>query len=267
MTETNTQDIEKEIKTINKNHEEPESIGEIIKTVLFALGIALFLRIFIFQPFTIPSESMRPGLEVGDYLFVSKWDYGISNASIPFEPKIIKGRLFNQPLKRGDVVVFKLPKDGKTDYIKRVIGLPGDRIQIIGGQIILNGVPIERKALPPKVIMNNLGETLSTNQWEETLPEGKKILVYDFYEAGQFDNTKVYEVPVGHYFMMGDNRDNSLDSRADPDLESGVGYVPEENIVGKARIVLISWDENVKLIKPWTWFTAVKTERLAKPIK
>lgn len=252
---------------LNDKHHEKESLGDIIKTVLGALIIALLLRIVIFQPFSIPSESMRPGLLVGDYLFVSKWDYGISRFSIPFEPKLFKGRIFDKQVSRGDVVVFKHPYQTKVDYIKRVIGLPGDRIQVVGGQLVINGVPVTREALPPEIIVDSRNNTMSTNRWKETLPNGKSYTTYDLVEEGQFDNTKVYEVPPGHYFMMGDNRDNSLDSRADPILEQGVGYVPEENVVGKARIVLFSWDSGVSLFKPWTWLTDLRYDRIAVPIK
>lgn len=247
--------------------EDKETFGDIIKTVFYALIIALLLRIFVFQPFSIPSESMRPGLIVGDYLFVSKWDYGISNASIPFQPKIIKGRLFDKGLTRGDVVVFKLPRDNKTDYIKRVIGLPGDKIQVTGGHLIINGKPVNREALPPENIYDSYGQHITTNRWRETLPNGKSYITYDYFEQGDFDNTRVFEVPANHYFMMGDNRDNSSDSRADPITQGGVGYVPEENIVGKARIVMLSWDESVSLFKPWTWLTAIRLNRIAVPIK
>jgi signal peptidase I len=250
-----------------KPKKDPESFGEIFKTIIFALLIALGLRIFVFQPFNIPSESMRPGLIVGDYLFVSKWDYGISKASIPFEPELFKGRIFGGAIKRGDVVVFKHPVHEHVDYIKRVIGLPGDRIQVVGGQIVINGVPVERKAINPEPIQDSYNRQFFTNRFEETLPNGKKYIVYDFFQDGTFDNTKVFEVPTGHYFMMGDNRDNSTDSRADPIADEGVGYVPLENIVGRARIVMFSWTEGVSLFKPWTWFTDLRYNRIAKPIK
>jgi signal peptidase I len=263
----NAKAASKNVAPRDDKHHEKESLGDIIKTVLGALAIALLLRIIVFQPFSIPSESMRPGLLVGDYLFVSKWDYGISRFSIPFEPKLFKGRILNKQVERGDVVVFKHPYQTKVDYIKRVIGLPGDRIQVVGGQLVINGVPITREALNPEIIVDSRNNTISTNRWKETLPNGKTYITYDFFEAGQFDNTKVYEVPTGHYFMMGDNRDNSLDSRADPILEQGVGFVPEENIVGKARIVLFSWDSGVSLFKPWTWFTDLRYDRIAVPIK
>jgi signal peptidase I len=266
MAEETLKDPVVEIQTTEAVVKNEESFGEILKTIIFALGIALVLRIFVFQPFNIPSESMRPGLLVGDYLFVSKWDYGYSNASIPFEPRVIENRILSQPLRRGDVVVFKHPRDTKTDYIKRVIGLPGDKIQIVGGQVVINGTPVPRVAMSPKLITDSFGNTMSTNIWQETLPNGKSYTVYDFYEAAPKDNTDVYTVPAGNYFMMGDNRDNSTDSRFDPLLENGVGFVPEANIVGKARIVLLSWTEGAQIIKPWTWFTALRYDRLAHSI-
>ncbi len=252
-----------------KTVKEEESLGDTLKVLFWALFIALGLRIFIFQPFSIPSESMRPGLIVGDYLVVSKWDYGISKASIPFEPPLFKGRIMGKQITRGDVVVFKHPVNTHVDYIKRVIGLPGDRIQVVGGQLIINGNPVPRMPLEPQIIEDSSGQTISTNRWEETLPNGKKYTVYDFYESGPFDNTEVYEVPAGHYFMMGDNRDNSTDSRAKPlpSSEQGVGFVPEENIVGKGRTVILSWNDGVSLFKPWTWFTKLRLDRFLVPIK
>lgn len=267
MTEANEAKLEEiaEIKTVPKPHKDEESIGEILKTILIALGIAVLLRIFIFQPFNIPSESMRPGLLVGDYLFVSKWDYGFSNASIPFEPPVIKDRVFGKALTRGDVVVFKHPSDGKTDFIKRVIGLPGDTIKVENGQVVLNGVPVPRTPLAGENITDTNGNIISASRYKEILPNGKSYVVYDYGDTPQ-DNTKVYEIPAGHYFMMGDNRDNSTDSRFDPILEHGVGYVPEKNIVGKARIVLFSWNESAKIFLPWTWFTDLRYNRIAKAI-
>lgn len=244
-----------------------DSLIDNIKTIIFALSIAFVLRVFLFQPFNIPSESMRPGLVVGDYLWTSKWDYGFSRMSIPFEPKLFKGRIFGRDPERGDVVVFKLPRDNKTDYIKRLIGLPGDRIQVIGGQLIINGTPVAHQMLEPETITDQSGNTPTATRYRETLPNGRSYVTYDLYTNGPFDDTQVFVVPTGHYFMMGDNRDNSTDSRADPVLQGGVGFVPAENLVGRGRIVLLSFKENTRIYLPWTWFTGLRYDRLAVPIR
>lgn len=217
-----------------------ESLFENIKTILIALTFALVLRIFLFQPFNIPSESMRPGLLVGDYLWTSKWDYGFSRMSIPFEPKLFEGRVLGRAPERGDVVVFKLPRDNKTDYIKRLIGLPGDRIQVVGGQLIINGIPVPQELLEPETITDQTGGTPTVTRYRETLPNGRSYITYDLRTNEPFDNTEVFEVPEGHYFMMGDNRDNSMDSRF-------WGFVPDENIVGRAFFVWMNF-ANVKRI-------------------
>lgn len=246
----------------------PDSLWENLKTIVYALGIALVLRIFVFQPYNIPSESMRPGLLVGDYLFVSKWDYGYSRASIPFEPPLFKGRLLGAEPQRGDVLVFKLPRDGKTDYIKRLIGLPGDRIQMVGGQLVINGTPVTQERLDPEASTDMFGNMSSIGRFKETLPNGVSYTTYDLNPFGPFDTTDVYVVPDGHYFMMGDNRDNSTDSRADPNPpDLGVGMVPAENLVGKARVTLLSFDETTRIYLPWTWFTGLRLDRMAVPIK
>lgn len=252
---------------------EEESIGEIIKTVVFALGIALILRVFVFQPFSIPSESMRPGLIVGDYLIVSKWDYGFSRASVPFGfagkkaavgSKQSTDRLLGRPIERGEVVVFKHPVN-HTDYIKRTIGLPGDRVQVIGGQIVINGIPVQREGLSAEAILDSDGKSFYSGRWKETLPNGKSYIVYDFSPMAPLDNTETFEVPPGHYFMMGDNRDNSTDSRV-AQSDMGVGFVPAENIVGKGRTVLLSWKADVRWYKPWTWLTQLRWDRLIEAI-
>jgi signal peptidase I len=244
-----------------------DGLMENIKTIVIALAIALVLRIFLFQPYNIPSESMRPGLVVGDYLWTSKWDYGYSHVSIPFEPKIFRGRVLERTPTRGDVVVFKLPSDGKKDYIKRLIGLPGDRIQVVGGQLVINGTPVQREELEPETIKDMFGNPSSARRYRETLPNGRTYITYDLISGGIFDDTEVFVVPDGHYFMMGDNRDNSSDSRADPILQDGVGYVPAENLVGRGRIVLLSFDETTRIYLPWTWFTGLRLDRLAVPIR
>ncbi|HEY3695072.1 signal peptidase I [Phenylobacterium sp.] len=241
-------------------------VVEIIKTVVYALGIALVLRVLLFQPFTIPSASMVPNLLEGDYVVVSKYSYGWSRHSIPFSPPLFEGRVFAHEPHRGDIIVFKLPRDGKTDYVKRLIGLPGDRIVVRGGVVYLNGSPIPRKPLPPAMIDAGFGYARPVDQYLETLPEGKSFVVNDFGPDNDLDNTSEFVVPEGHYFFMGDNRDNSSDSRVPP-AEGGVGYVPAVNLEGKAQMVLLSWDKDASLFKPWTWFTHARPGRFFKPVQ
>ncbi|MES2343891.1 MAG: signal peptidase I [Pseudomonadota bacterium] len=241
-------------------------IVEIVKTVVYALMIALFLRVIFFQPFTIPSASMEPTLLEGDYIIVSKYSYGYSKNSIPFSPPLFKGRIMERIPERGDVIVFKLPRDGHVDYIKRLIGLPGDRIQVIGGVLHINGKAIPRKPLAPVMVDSGYGFTRNVERFEETFPNGKRIITYDFGPDGDVDNTKVFVVPEGNYFFMGDNRDNSLDSRVAPEA-GGVGYVPAENLVGKARIIMLSWNKGASLFKPWTWVLDARPSRFFHSLK
>jgi len=224
---------------------------EIFKTIAFALLIAMVLRIFLFQPFTIPSASMEPNLYEGDYIVVSKWSYGYSKHSIPFSPPLFDGRVMGSAPKRGDIVVFKLPRDDKTDFIKRVIGLPGDRIQMISNKLYINGQPVEDVVVSEREL-NDIFGMHPVAEVRETLPEGKSFMTQDFGPGNDLDDTGVYEVPVGHYFMMGDNRDNSIDSRVEQ--SSGVGMVPAENLVGKAQIILFSWKPGSSLWNPVSWF-------------
>ena len=241
-------------------------VVEIAKTIAYALLIALVLRVLLFQPFTIPSASMEPTLLQGDYIIVSKFSYGYSRHSMPFSPPIFHGRILQHAPTRGDVVVFKLPRDGHTDYIKRLIGMPGDRIQMVDGGLIINGKRLPRQELSPGMVTESFGFTHPVERFLETNPEGKKYITYDFGPDNPVDNTGVYVVPQGHYFMMGDNRDNSLDSRVSPEA-GGVGFVPAENLVGKAQIILLSWDRDAALIKPWTWFTHARPSRFFNVLK
>jgi signal peptidase I len=211
--------------------------------VLVPLTIAVLLspfliRTFLFQPFNIPAGSMKPTLLVGDYIFVSKYSYGYNRYSFPFSPPLalIAGRVFASEPERGDVVVFRLPRDPATDYVKRVIGLPGDRIQMINGVLHINGTPVKRERIEDFVETEDNGREVHIKQWRETLPNGVSHPTLDMIENGFYDNTKEYRVPAGHYFMMGDNRDNSSDSR----VENQVGYVPAENLIGRVQIMFWS---------------------------
>jgi signal peptidase I len=235
---------------------------EIAKTVGYALLIALVLRVLLFQPFTIPSASMVPTLLEGDYIIVSKFSYGYSRHSIPFSPPLFSGRILGGKPKRGDVVVFKLPRDGHTDYIKRLIGLPGDRVQVRGGVVYINGQAVPRTPLPTESEETDFGFARAAERYRETLDNGRTYVTGDYGPDGEVDNTDVYIVPEGNYFFMGDNRDNSLDSRFPTAV--GVGMVPAENLVGKAQIILLSWNKDASLFKPWTWVTEARPSRFFK---
>ncbi len=232
-------------------------LGDTIKVIAQALVLALVVRTLLFQPFSIPSGSMKSTLLVGDYLFVSKYSYGYSRYSIPFGPPLFSGRLFGSQPERGDVVVFKLPRDNATDYIKRVIGLPGDKIQMIGGQLYINGKGVERTKIEDFIDEDEQGNKVRVTRYEETLPNGVSYDTLDLRENNYLDDTPVYEVPEGHYFMMGDNRDNSSDSR----VLSGVGYVPFENLIGKAQVIFFSIGEGKAPWQIWTWPSAARWDR------
>ena len=233
---------------------------EIIKTIVYALLIALVLRVLLFQPFTIPSASMEPNLFEGDYIIVSKYSYGYSRHSTPISlPPSFSGRLLGHEPTRGDIIVFKLPRDNKTDYIKRLIGLPGDRIQVKQGVVYINDKPVVRKPMAPGTEDMGYGVLRPVQRFQETLPNGVSYLTNSYGPDGDVDNTGVYVVPEGHYFMMGDNRDNSLDSRFPEEV--GVGYVPAENLEGRAQIVLLSWKPGASIFKPWTWLLNARPSR------
>jgi len=236
-----------------------DDMWEIVKTIVFALLIATVLRILFFQPFTIPSASMEPNLYEGDYIVVSKWSYGYSKHSIPWSPPLFEGRIMGRSPQRGDVVVFKLPRDNKTDYIKRVIGLPGDRVQMVGNVLHINGQPVRDAVVGRGEVADLIGQREVT-RLNETLPgSSKTFAIQDFGPGYPLDSTPVFEVPAGHYFMMGDNRDNSVDSREQS--SAGVGLVPAENLVGKAEMILFSWRPGASLFKPWTWVQNVRPSR------
>lgn len=219
---------------------------ETVRTIGVAVLLAMIFRSFLFEPFHIPSGSMKGNLLIGDYLFVSKFEYGYSRFSFPYGSWLPSfGRIMgeNEP-ERGDVVVFRKPTDVSTDYIKRVIGLPGDRIQMRDGVLYINGAAVPKLPADEFLEYDERAQSVRrTPQFQETLPEGKTYYVLDDDPFGAVDSTRVYTVPEGHYFMMGDNRDNSVDSR----YTDQVGFVPKENLVGKAEIIVFSLDKDFSL--------------------
>ena len=233
------------------------SAMETFKTMVYAILIALVVRTFLFEPFNIPSGSMKPTLLVGDYLFVSKYAYGYSQWSFPWGIVPLQGRIFGRLPERGDVAVFKRPGEN-VDYIKRVIGLPGDHVQMRADRLFINGTEVPQI---PAGTFNDLHEG-TVPILHETLPNGRTHDILDRYPDGPMDDTQEFLVPDGHVFMMGDNRDNSQDSR-DP----GVGFVPVENLVGRAEILFFSTDGSAGLLEPWGWPFAIRYERLLSPIR
>ncbi len=237
--------------------------GEIFRVVIHALILALIVRTFLYQPFNIPSGSMKSTLLIGDYLFVSKFSYGYSKYSFPLGLNLFSGRIWASAPKRGDVVVFKLPKDNATDYIKRVIGFPGDEIQMLNGVLHINGTPVKRKQIKNFQETDSFGNLHQIARYEETLPNGVTYTSLDMRKNGYLDNTQVYKVPAGHYFMMGDNRDNSSDSR----VLSEVGFVPFENLVGRAEVLFFSVDNSARLWEIWRWPAAIRWSRLFNAVR
>ena len=223
---------------------------DFVRTIALALLAAVAIQTVLFQPFTIPTSSMEPGLVTGDYIVVSKFAYGWSRASLPFNPPVGRGRLFGRAPARGDVVVFRLPRDPQATWVKRVIGLPGDRVQVLSGTVFVNGRGLAQT--PLGVTQDHDSPLREVLQVRETQPAGPTYVTYDGGSSQPGDDTGVYVVPAGQYFMMGDNRDNSLDSRWPREL--GVGLLPAENIVGRAEMVVASWKPGASLLKPWTWF-------------
>ncbi len=233
-------------------------IGETLKTIIYAIIIALFIRTFFYEPFSIPSASMVPTLLIGDYLFVSKFSFGYSRYSLPLGLPLLSGRLFFNAPQRGDVVVFKLPRDPSIDFIKRIVGLPGDKMQMVEGILQINGQPIKRERIEPYFYEEN-NRTSTYVHYLETLPNGYRHDIIEIGDDGPLDNTGVFTIPQGSYFMMGDNRDNSADSR-DPD--SGVGFVPAENLVGRAEFIFFSTDGYARWWEVWKWPFTIRYSRL-----
>ena len=233
-----------------------------IKTLIYALIIAILLRSLLYQPFYIPSSSMEPTLLVGDRLFVSKFAYGYSKHSFPFSPPIFNKRLFYKDPKRGDLVVFKTPSDNRTDYIKRLIGLPGDRIQFINGEIFLNKEKIQRKKIKIKLKIRCGKINFQVDSYEETLPNGSSYMAV-YSSRGTLKNSDEYIVPKDHFFLLGDNRDCSKDSR----FLSEVGYVKKQNLVGKAQLIFFSNDtQKGSVLKLWNLRESFRINRTFKKL-
>lgn len=232
-----------------------ETTKEMIRSLAIAIVLAFIFRSFLFEPFYIPSSSMKSTLLIGDYVFVSKYTYGYSKHSFPFGIPFFEGRKFGNAPQRGDVVVFKLPSDTGVNYIKRLVGLPGDKIQVKDSILFINGQPLPRKKIENFIDKDSKGNTQEIPQYIETMPNGVSYRVLDEDSNGALDNTEVYTVPEKHYFFMGDNRDNSQDSR----VLYAVGFVPEENLLGPARIIFFS--STAKLFEVWNWISGLRTER------
>ena len=240
------------------------SWGGTLKTILYAVAIALVVRTFLYEPFNIPSGSMKPTLLVGDYLFVSKFSYGYSRYSVGFgvDLPLFGGRLFGAEPERGDVVVFRRPTDTSVDFIKRVIGLPGDAVQVIDGVVHIDGEPLVQEAAPPFLDAGCRGGR-AVERSVELLPNGRRHEVLNHSNSHRFDHTAVHVVPEGHYFVMGNNRDRSNDSRA----IGHVGFVPAENLIGRAEVLFFSADGCGSLFAPWTWPGSIRWDRFFQAVE
>ncbi len=251
---------EEEILEGSKGNE----FNEILRTAMWAVAFALVIRTLFFEPFNIPSGSMKPTLLIGDYIFVSKPSYGYSRYSFPFSPAFIKGRVWGDKLpQRGDVAVFRLPSNPSIDYIKRVVALPGERVQMIEGRLYINGVRTEREFIRRETDIEHGGVHVEMLLYRETLPGGTTHMIYEEGDNGPLDNTAEFVVPEGHYFAMGDNRDNSQDSR----VTTHVGSIPLENMIGRATRIFFSTDGTASLIEFWKWPFSTRFSRLFDKIE
>jgi signal peptidase I len=239
-----------------KSQKKSGGLGETFSVIIQALLLALVIRTLLFQPFSIPSGSMRPTLLEGDYLFVTKWAYGYSRYSLPFGLDLFSGRIWSAEPKRGDVVVFKFPPNPSIDYIKRVVGLPGDKIQMKDGQLFINGVGVPREKVGQIDNPDITEVDRPVDVYRETMPNGVSYDTLDLTSNSIGDNTREFDVPPGHYFMMGDNRDNSSDSRFT------VGFVPAENLVGRANIIFFSIAGGASPLEIWKWPSEMRLSRL-----
>lgn len=277
MSETAPPEAAEPAPEAGKNKEEGSFLAFLLKLVV----AVLLFRTLVFTSFMIPSESMMPRLLEGDYLFAAKWPYGYSRASLPLDVDVGSGRLFGSLPERGDVVIFKHPVD-RVDYVKRVIGLPGDTVQVVAGQLVLNGKPVPKRKLADFVVPQRPNEGCKAGvqftekladgrfacrypRFRETLPNG---VSYDVLDLGirEQDTTAPVVVPEGRLFLMGDNRDNSMDSRFPAVPGQGVGLVPVDNLAGRASFMFFSTDGTASWIKPWTWFTAARWSRIGRGI-
>jgi signal peptidase I len=243
------------MSVVGKVEKKSGGLGETVSVIIQALLLALVIRTLLFQPFSIPSGSMRPTLLEGDYLFVTKWAYGYSRHSLPFSPPIFSGRIWGSDPERGDVVVFKFPPNPSLDYIKRVIGLPGDRVQMKAGQLFINGQPVPREKVGQIDNPDITEVDRPVDVYRETLPNGVSYDTLDLSSNSIGDDTREFVVPEGHFFMMGDNRDNSTDSRFT------VGFVPAENLVGRANIIFFSIADGASPLEIWKWPSSIRPSR------